>query len=978
MKLIKKESFMHLIILFFSLIFSLSTGSSLENEELKEESVSCAAIEERIAATKEPHQVEYFSIVDSCPIKGANVAEGCFFDPKSHDLEIAFNQFVLNTSNLYSRDISHGYLIRNNGRIDPERVADLDIEMLNSCMMIDSMVSSKALGPEQETEIFKKFWKGLGVFDRAVLDELTDLYVVKNVQYNDEEKEEEEQVVKKKANKASSKKGNKKTNKKKGKGSKSVPGIPFLKSPIGSRIAATLNEPMCQRTLVHAVRVLSGAEVSRIFAGLPLVVLEDVELLNSIEDFSHVDGGEAREALVELYRSHLSDHFGLTEAMMRSLPVQVIFSIIEARHFDVSFWETELLLHYRPGIFNEEPFASHHGTFGLMAIDGPAILFSTVPVVDFLLKQLGKGTDGFVIESLLAFYIRSEAGIHYAINYILSSDGNDGSDGILMALRDLQELFLERQDLINGVESSKLKRLLSTCLNPQFRAQEEDFSVFLSSAVSSEGVISAIPYEKDSLRSCSQIYGLFEDILSDPELNISDRFKRSRWHRNFVQSLLLYTCPDDKIDQFRHILSIHGVAVDFGQNLQVTRFDWFIRPIEALYEIEDGQLRQRELRKILFHVDFKDRGTCEAFWSNEKVMTTLVATPMALCQRNIDALMATETGRQLLKCNACLLQNLPSFGNFSLADVKEFNLALDDFAPQIGTLNVQVARDWLAEREWLMNRSTRGLFRANPTIFTASTDLDRFSLVTFESFRSSPIMAMEFNLHAAMDISHHFSAQSNLSICEQLSLFARWLIHMEIQMAWQWIVSRIPDHNSPRCQSEMAIFTVLQTRIMAKIMAHLPQPLDSSVEAEKIEKLIQIVTQRTISSFIAAHNEDENLKLNDSQIVQDSDFILSLIQNGPGSSRFKRIWCLRGKLLVLLKSDLKTFNPTIKENLQLAFDQGSIPLDDALLFWFLSNRLTLERMRVVSKIRSSQNLPHEPLSQNVPFASFFNTLFYYA
>jgi len=302
------------LITFFGFLVALSKSSIVEKD-----------CESKISEREIISEQEGFinPSVDIFPKKGTKIVEDGFYDVDSFDFEEAFTSLALNTTakcNGEGSSKQFSYLIRNYGNAGFLDTTGLDDSILEACMKYDSMASSNELKPEQLAGLFRKFLDALEVFKRIVPDEWL------------ETSEKPAKTTKKKAGKKGTKKGASSSSGKTTKLSTVEAGIPFLKTPEGALKAATLNHPICQRVLQVAVQYLSPEENGKLFTALPLRTLDNPLILAAIEDFSSFNE-ESGAVLIDLFRE---GELEITDAMARTLPIEVLYGLLEALHFDIS------------------------------------------------------------------------------------------------------------------------------------------------------------------------------------------------------------------------------------------------------------------------------------------------------------------------------------------------------------------------------------------------------------------------------------------------------------------------------------------------------------------------------------------------------------------------------------------------------------------------------------------------------------------
>ena len=910
-------------------------------------------------------------------VKGKNIPAEGFFDPSSKDLENSFSNFIMNVHPLYKRlDIPYS-LSNSSQSIDGQIV---DLELLENCMLIDSHWASRGLDDKEIEPLLNAFWLGIGAFDYLKYDERTSKLIKSNDIIDDDiENVYDDNLPAAKVTKTkNSKRRNKSTTSSK----------PFcaLMNPNLNLLRLTLEHPICQRALISSLHVLTSKEIATLFRNVPLTILDNPGLLDCIEDFSEFKGRDSVEKLAKIFEDK---NQMITVAMAKTLPLKALYRVIEAKNFDVSAAEVNSLINFRFGFEFQEPFASDHRTFRLFISDEPIL---GLPPADLILKSIdtSRGLSPDVIESILAFYIRSEFGLQIQLSFISQNINN--LELIAPVIDNMISLFSQRNRIINALISVDLRlaNFIRIPLNQQIRSNNFDSTLkFLFTDADAKESLnlkvlrSTMSYNLTNI-DAYEVFKLWNEVTE----NVSENFRKGRWARNFLQSLLGHLITDNEprdqslVEQAKTILSRHLGPQEYA-DFSFGKFDWFLLPIEDIMSMERGESIEdgviwtykitRELTKVLWNVDFYAEGVIEAIWTSQCAMTAIVSFPFCLNQDHVDALVQTEIGKELLKANPYLLQRLPSYSNFTVEEMEELNLTMDDLVMNIGTLNVEVGREWLKKQEYLVNSSVRTLYRPQMTIHSNS---DSWSLITFESLRTSPSIAKDLNLVKGLSISEKLT--DDLGIEEKLGLISRWLVHTETQIAWMWLLCRLPYFvtESMNIATETLIFTKLEASEIPKIIKNLKKDFKKTTDQEikrKIHELMVILKERTISSFKAQlKSVHDNVVVVYERVKTDNEFICSLIKSGPGSDKFKRVWIHRSRLLSYPSIDIKTLNPFPGVT---AASEGLIPLDDALLQWFIENRMVIEKTRIKAGLRLQRGLHVETMEKSEhPEAEWINLL----
>ena len=252
--------------------------------------------------------------------------------------------------------------------------------------------------------------------------------------------------------------------------------------------------------------------------------------------------------------------------------------------------------------------------------------------------------------------------------------------------------------------------------------------------------------------------------------------------------------------------------------------------------------------------------------------------------------------------------------------------------------------------------------------------IEVWSFVSYEAVKSSTRHVLELNLEKALKISRTIDVHQ--SIESKLSLVARWLVHMEIQTAWIWLTDRLPYLNSEAYQ--VINFDRIKAAEIPKLIKKLRKELEKCTQEQKdqIEHLISTMNGSHFSSFRANLSDNQSIyktkKMQGFELLKgENDFIVSIIRNGPGSEKFKRVWSYRARLLIHTDIDIK--NILDFEGVEAA-DQGMIPLEDALLKWFINNRMTIEALKIKASLRLRMNQPVSPISEGDKFSDWYDIL----
>lgn len=331
--------------------------------------------------------------------------------------------------------------------------------------------------------------------------------------------------------------------------------------------------------MASSIGNLSASEQAAVFNHLPIDAACNSLIMSAFSDFSSF---KSSNNLVKVFANIL-----LTAEFIETASDKVIHSVIKGRNYNLTFYEASKLINSRPEIFSEHIFVADPHIYRALTA-GSAFIMTPFNGLERLLKALkklaGKTLSTDMIETLLAFWIRSESFIRtslalYAKHERLMASGSVVIPQDIPDLRDvikdnLKKEFSERSKLIKAINRFKnaesVTKLLQTPLDLKLRQ--------FVNGLREDSLISqfALPYVAE-LSAFEAIEKLFLAQLTNVIIDGNDI-----WILNFYATILPAPSERDPIDELfferaEALIHLHpaGGKVEWIEMKQLKVFEKF-------------------------------------------------------------------------------------------------------------------------------------------------------------------------------------------------------------------------------------------------------------------------------------------------------------------------------------------------------------------------------------------------------------------